>query len=44
MPQAGQAFEMAREKRAGFYWAAYETTYFAAVFRSEPLESKLPTR
>jgi YidC/Oxa1 family membrane protein insertase len=36
-PQAGQAFETATgEKGAGYYWAAYETTYFAAVFRSQP--------
>jgi YidC/Oxa1 family membrane protein insertase len=37
LPQAGQAFEKASgEKGSGFYWAAYETTYFAAVFRSSP--------
>ena len=36
-PQAGQAFEKASgEKGSGFYWAAYETTYFAAVFKSAP--------
>jgi len=36
-PQAGKAFETASgEKGTGFYWAAYETTYFAAVFRSLP--------
>ncbi|MCX6556641.1 MAG: membrane protein insertase YidC, partial [Candidatus Aminicenantes bacterium] len=45
-PQAGQAFETAYgEKGAGFYWAAYETTYFAAVFRSQPQNrSKLSYR
>jgi YidC/Oxa1 family membrane protein insertase len=37
LPQAGQAFEKASgEKGSGFYWAAYETTYFAAVFRASP--------
>ena len=37
MPQSGQAFEKASgEKGSGFYWAAYETTYFAAVFKSSP--------
>ncbi len=37
LPQAGQAFEKAAgEKGSGFFWAAYETTYFAAVFRSAP--------
>jgi YidC/Oxa1 family membrane protein insertase len=42
MPQAGQAFEKAAgEKGSGFYWAAYETTYFAAVFKTDPLKSKL---
>jgi YidC/Oxa1 family membrane protein insertase len=36
-PQAGRAFEKASgEKGSGFYWAAYETTYFAAVFKSAP--------
>jgi YidC/Oxa1 family membrane protein insertase len=36
-PQAGQAFEKASgEKGSGYYWAAYETTYFAAVFKSSP--------
>ncbi len=35
--QAGQTSERASgEKGSGFYWAAYETTYFAAVFRSSP--------
>jgi YidC/Oxa1 family membrane protein insertase len=35
--EAGQSFEKASgEKGSGFYWAAYETTYFAAVFRSAP--------
>jgi YidC/Oxa1 family membrane protein insertase len=42
MPQAGQAFEKAAgEKGFGFYWAAYETTYFAAVFKTDPQKSKL---
>jgi YidC/Oxa1 family membrane protein insertase len=42
IPQAGQAFEKAAgEKGSGFYWAAYETTYFAAVFKTDPLKSKL---
>jgi YidC/Oxa1 family membrane protein insertase len=37
LPQPGQAFEKAAgEKGSGFFWAAYETTYFAAVFRSAP--------
>jgi YidC/Oxa1 family membrane protein insertase len=37
LPQAGKTFEMASgEKGSGFYWAAYETTYFAAVFKSSP--------
>jgi len=37
LPQAGKAFEKASgEKGSGFYWAAYETTYFAAVFKSAP--------
>jgi YidC/Oxa1 family membrane protein insertase len=37
MPQAGKRFEKASgEKGSGFYWAAYETTYFAAVFKSSP--------
>ena len=36
MPQAGQSFEKAAgEKGSGFYWAAYETTYFAAVFKTD---------
>jgi YidC/Oxa1 family membrane protein insertase len=36
-PQAGKAYEKASgEKGSGFYWAAYETTYFAAVFKSAP--------
>ncbi|HSQ34764.1 MAG TPA: membrane protein insertase YidC [Candidatus Binatia bacterium] len=36
-PQAGQTFAKASgEMGSGFYWAAYETTYFAAVFRSAP--------
>jgi len=35
LPQAGQAFEKTSgEKGSGFYWSAYETTYFAVVFRS----------
>ena len=38
VPQAGQAFEKAAgERGSGFYWAAYETTYFAAVFKTDPL-------
>lgn len=42
VPQAGQSFEkIAGEKGSGFYWAAYETTYFAAVFKTDPLKSKL---
>lgn len=42
VPQAGQAFEKAGgEKGSGFYWAAYETTYFAAVFKTDPLKSRL---
>jgi YidC/Oxa1 family membrane protein insertase len=42
MPQAGQTFEKAAgEKGSGFYWAAYETTYFAAVFKTDLLKSKL---
>ncbi|MCU0237268.1 MAG: membrane protein insertase YidC [Acidobacteria bacterium] len=37
LPQAGQAFEKAAgEKGSGYFWAAYETTYFAAVFKSAP--------
>lgn len=37
LPQAGQALEKASgEKGSGFYWVAYETTYFAAVFKSSP--------
>jgi YidC/Oxa1 family membrane protein insertase len=42
MPQAGQASEKVfGEKGSGFYWAAYETTYFAAVFKTDPQKSKL---
>ena len=42
VPQAGQTFEKAAgEKWSGFYWAAYETTYFAAVFKTDLLKSKL---
>jgi YidC/Oxa1 family membrane protein insertase len=42
MPQAGQNVEKASgEKGSGFYWAAYETTYFAAVFKTDPQKSKL---
>ncbi|MBN2399928.1 MAG: membrane protein insertase YidC [Candidatus Aminicenantes bacterium] len=42
MPQAGQVIEKAAgEKGSGFYWAAYETTYFAAVFKTDPQKSKL---
>ena len=42
VPQAGQSFEkIAGEKGSGFYWAAYETTYFAAVFKADPLKSRL---
>ena len=42
IPQAGQTFEKAAgEKGSGFYWAAYETTYFAAVFKTDLLKSKL---
>jgi YidC/Oxa1 family membrane protein insertase len=42
VPQAGQSFEkIAGEKGSGFYWAAYETTYFAAVFKTDPLKSRL---
>jgi YidC/Oxa1 family membrane protein insertase len=42
MPQAGQTFEKAAgEKGSGFYWAAYDTTYFAAVFKTDPQKSKL---
>jgi YidC/Oxa1 family membrane protein insertase len=41
-PQAGQAYEKAMgELGSGFYWAAYETTYFAAVFKTDPMKSKL---
>lgn len=37
LPQEGQAFAKASgEMGSGFYWAAYETTYFAAVFKSAP--------
>jgi YidC/Oxa1 family membrane protein insertase len=37
LPQKDQAIEKASgEIGSGFYWAAYETTYFAAVFRSSP--------
>jgi YidC/Oxa1 family membrane protein insertase len=36
-PQGGQAVEKAAgEIGSGFHWAAYETTYFAAVLRSAP--------
>lgn len=42
MPQAGQTLEKAAgEKGSGFYWAAYETTYFAAVFKTDLLKSRL---
>ncbi|MCX6553949.1 MAG: membrane protein insertase YidC, partial [Candidatus Aminicenantes bacterium] len=42
MPQEGQTYEKALgEMGSGFYWAAYETTYFAAVFKTDPLKSKL---
>jgi YidC/Oxa1 family membrane protein insertase len=42
IPQAGQAFEKAAgEKGSGFYWTAYETTYFAAVFKTDLLKSRL---
>ena len=42
VPQAGQSLEkIAGEKGSGFYWAAYETTYFAAVFKTDPLKSRL---
>jgi YidC/Oxa1 family membrane protein insertase len=42
VPQPGQAVEKAAgEKGSGFYWAAYETTYFAAVFKTDPQRSKL---
>jgi YidC/Oxa1 family membrane protein insertase len=42
MPQAGQSVEKASgEKGSGFYWTAYETTYFAAVFKTDPQKSKL---
>lgn len=42
VPQAGKSFEKAAgEKGSGFYWAAYETTYFAAVFKTDPLRSRL---
>jgi YidC/Oxa1 family membrane protein insertase len=42
VPQAGKSLEMiAGEKGSGFYWAAYETTYFAAVFKTDPLKSRL---
>ncbi|HUU04742.1 MAG TPA: membrane protein insertase YidC [Patescibacteria group bacterium] len=42
VPKAGQPFEqIAGEKGSGFYWAAYETTYFAAVFKTDPLKSRL---
>ena len=42
LPQVGKALEKAAgEKGSGFYWAAYETTYFAAVFKTDPLKSKL---
>ncbi len=42
VPQAGKSFEKAAgEKGSGFFWAAYETTYFAAVFKTDPLRSRL---
>ncbi len=42
MPQPGQAVEKASgDKGSGFYWAAYQTTYFAAVFKTDPQRSKL---
>jgi YidC/Oxa1 family membrane protein insertase len=42
VPQAGQSYEkIAGEKGSGFFWAAYETTYFAAVFKTDPLKSRL---
>ncbi len=37
LPQASQAFEKAAGGMGtGFFWSAYETTYFAAVFKSAP--------
>ncbi len=42
MPQEGRTYEKASgEMGSGFYWAAYETTYFAAVFKTDLLKSKL---
>jgi len=42
VPQAGKTFEKAAgEKGSGFFWTAYETTYFAAVFKTDPLKSRL---
>ena len=42
LAQSGQVIEKAAgEKGSGFYWAAYETTYFAAVFKTDPQKSKL---
>jgi len=42
VPQAGKTFEKASgEKGSGFFWTAYETTYFAAVFKTDPLKSRL---
>jgi YidC/Oxa1 family membrane protein insertase len=42
LAQDGQAIEKAAgEKGSGFYWAAYETTYFAAVFKTDLIKSKL---
>jgi YidC/Oxa1 family membrane protein insertase len=42
VPQAGQAYEKAQgDMGSGFYWAAYETTYFAAVFKTDLQKSKL---
>ncbi len=36
-PQAGQRFEKAAgELGAGYFWSAFETTYFAVVFKSAP--------
>jgi YidC/Oxa1 family membrane protein insertase len=42
-PPSGQSFEKASgDKGTGYAWAAYETTYFAAVFKSAaPSRSKL---
>jgi YidC/Oxa1 family membrane protein insertase len=42
IPQQGQAVEKASgDKGSGFYWAAYETTYFTAVFKTDPQRSRL---